>query len=94
MISSVLGNMSASSVAVAQKMENILKLTSRFINANNDTVQIIVSRIIQQTHKILKTAVWLKVISDNNIFQSIITILSNIATKRKQFYNRFQSDFG
>ena len=66
------------------KVENILKLSSFFVNANNDTVQIITSRIIQQSHKILTTAQWLKDISDNNIFQSIITILSQVATTRNE----------
>ena len=85
MVSCVLTNINTSSIdaAVGVKIENILKLTSGFINANNDTVQIIVSRILQQTHKILKTPIWLKIISDNNIFQSIITIISAVATKRK-----------
>ena len=45
----------------------------------------IVKRIIQQTFKILKTNEWLKEISDNNIFQSVITLLSQVVTQRNGY---------
>ena len=93
------------------KIQAILKVSSKFMNTNNDTVQIIASRIdftshipsnfyplhgndifskieiriIQQTFKILKTNEWLKEISDNNIFQSVTTLLSQVVTARNGF---------
>ena len=101
------------------KIQAILKVSSKFMNTNNDTVQIIASRIdfliflkthigtsllplfslkifeffflkslkriIQQTFKILKTNEWLKEISDNNIFQSVITLLSQVVTQRNGY---------
>ena len=82
MLSIVLSATSSSDTSTQKVVRRILTRASGFINTANDTVQILSASIIQQTFKILKTTDWLNVISDNNIFQAIITLLAQVATSR------------